>query len=111
MSPPMRRSGPPPRKAAPSDTTNWSESIRSKRASAWSLRPRMACGVCTDSCRCEWKANPSSRRVEAYADAVHHLHSHGLGAAPLVPELRVLWRRSADDRKLVQSITEQWVVA
>ena len=71
----------------------------------------MACGICTDFCRCEWKANPSSKRVEAYADAVHHLHLHGLGAAPLVPELRVLWRRSADDRKLVQSITEQWVVA
>jgi hypothetical protein len=70
----------------------------------------MECG-CSDTCRCDWKSNPTPARVQAYADAVQHLHAHGLEAAPLIPELRAMWRRSADDRKTVQEITSRWVVA
>jgi hypothetical protein len=49
--------------------------------------------------------------VDGYAEAVRHLHDHGLVAAPLIPELRAMWRRSADDRKVVQQITSRWLVA
>lgn len=108
MPTPERRSGPPPQRAAADNTPL--HPYRNRHWAAVRL-PQLWCR-CRDPllCRCE-APEPSEKAVDGYADAIHHLHQHGLTPAPLVPELRVLWRRSADARRLVQSITERWVVA
>lgn len=47
----------------------------------------------------------------AYLAAVKHLRACGLPAAPNVPAMQVLWRRSAEDRQLVAEIAERWELA
>jgi hypothetical protein len=49
--------------------------------------------------------------VDAYAAAVVHLRSHGLLAAPLLPELRVLRHRGPEERRLVDEVTSRWELA
>jgi hypothetical protein len=73
----------------------------------WRRRLFLACG-CTDTCRCDDKVTPTDQRVDGYRQAVQHLDAHGLTAAPLLPELRQLWR--AGDRELVAAVTARWVV-
>lgn len=74
--------------------------------------PPLGCG-CRDPwlCRCRDTQRSSEVQADAYRDAVKHLAICGLGAAPQVDEMRVLWRRGGDDRKLVSDLTEAWVIA
>ena len=99
--PPERRNGPPKRAAA--DTTTMQSHPNGCR-----VQVRLDCG-CTRWCRCEYKANPTGKRVDAYAAAARHLDALNLPAAPLIPEMRALWRRG--DRALVQRISSRWEVA
>ena len=46
--------------------------------------------------------------VDAYAAAEELLGSLGYPAAPLVPELRAMWRRG--ERAMVSSVTSRWVI-
>lgn len=100
-SPPGRRSGPPtPGKAATADTTSPNKFNR-----AWRRQTFLDCG-CSWPCRCNHKTHPTDRRVAGYRDAIAHLDAAGLTAAPLLPELRRLWR--AGDRQLVAAVTTRW---
>ena len=54
---------------------------------------------------------PSEQVVDAYRDTVLHLRHCGLLAAPNIPAMRVLWQRSADDRRLIAEIAERWELA
>lgn len=84
--------------------------LRRRREAGRRLAP-MACG-CPDpwTCRCH-EGEPSDHRVDGYNAAIRYLASHGLTAAPLLPEMRALWRRGNEERQLVQTIAERWVVA
>jgi len=109
MPPPGRRNGPPEtRKADAASTTMSPKHNRQRTREAWRRRPWLDCG-CTDTCRCNFKDHPTPTRVDAYADACRYLQHHGLLPAPLIPEMREMWRRG--DRDIVQDITTQWVVA
>ena len=46
--------------------------------------------------------------IDAYTSTVEMLAALGYPAAPLVPELRGLWRRG--DREAVSSVTSRWVI-
>lgn len=70
--------------------------------------PRLDCG-CSQPCRCSHKSHPTDRRVAGYREAIAHLDAAGLTAAPLLPELRRLWR--AGDRQLVAAVTTRWEVS
>lgn len=48
--------------------------------------------------------------VDGYRDAVLLLESLGLTPAPMLPEMRALWRRGGSDRELVSSVAEKWAV-
>lgn len=109
MTPPDRRSGPPPQEAATAiNTTFWFKDNR--RRAAVRLR-RLDCG-CTDPSRhtCTTE-EPSAVQVEAYFSAVEHLRAIGYPAAPRIPELRALWRRGPQGRRLVAAVTTAWEVA
>ena len=89
-----------PAKAHPQFTAN--------RSRAAERLPVLDCG-CADPMRCRCKnAEPSENTVAGYREAVRHLDAHGMTAAPLLPELRRLWR--SGDRELVAAITAHWVV-
>jgi hypothetical protein len=82
------------------------------RADAARRLPPLRCG-CTDPwlCPCgNQPAEPSQRTVDAYAAALRHLKAAGLAGAPLVPELRAMWRRGGDDRRMVGEVDGGWVV-
>lgn len=55
------------------------------------------------------RREPTDRQIDAYAAAAELLTSLGYPPAPLLPELRGLWRRG--ERGLVSSVTSRWVVA
>jgi len=74
---------------------------------AWRRKPRLECG-CSEPCRCDYRNNPSEKRVDGYRDTIEHLAEHGLGAAALSPELRALWRRGGSDRQLAEQINDRW---
>ena len=74
---------------------------------AWRRRPRLDCG-CTDSCRCDYKRNPSDKRTTAYGEAVEWLAEHKLDAAPLMAEARELWRRGGSDRAVADRVVRGW---
>jgi hypothetical protein len=67
----------------------------------------MDCGH-TDPCRCDYHANPSEKRTDAYADAIGHLADIGLCAAAFIPELRQLWRRGGADRAAADRVHRHW---
>jgi hypothetical protein len=73
----------------------------------WARRPRLACG-CSPPCRCELHARPSRQRVDGYAAAVRWLGAHGVGAAPLGPELAALARRGGADAELAEAVRGRW---
>lgn len=62
-------------------------------------------------CRCGGTDDLTEGAVDAYADALAHLKTHGLLGAPFIPELRALWRRGEAGRRMVRDITSRWVVA
>ena len=108
--PQIRRSGPPPRKAASTSNTTVAPDYTAgadRFGRAWSRQFFHDCG-CSRPCRCEFHQNPTPKRVEAYAEAVEHLAAAGLLAGALTPELRQLWRRGGDDRRLSETIIRRW---
>ena len=46
--------------------------------------------------------------MEGYASAVELLNSLGYPAAPLLPEMRALWRRGRDERRIMQQVARRW---
>jgi hypothetical protein len=48
--------------------------------------------------------------TRAYRQACRSLLAAGLPPAPCYPELQQLWAHSAEDRALVQQITEKWEI-
>ena len=46
--------------------------------------------------------------TRGYRRAAMHLIAAGLLPAPCTDELQALWRESAEDRRLVAEITQQW---
>jgi hypothetical protein len=48
------------------------------------------------------------QRHDAYREALEHLELIGYPAAPLVPELRHLWRRGGSDRTLAEATLRRW---
>ena len=69
--------------------------------------PKFDCG-CHAPCRCDYRANPSEKRVDGYQDAIEHLAAEGLLAGALTPELRQLWRRGGSDRQVAETIVRRW---
>ncbi|MDQ1307870.1 MAG: hypothetical protein QG671_3704 [Actinomycetota bacterium] len=49
--------------------------------------------------------------TRGYRRAAKHLIAAGLLPAPCTDELQALWRESAEDRRLVAEITENWRTA
>ncbi len=87
---------------ASNDTAGYRRSVL-----LWGRRFRLDCR-CTDTCRCSFKANPSPKRVDAYAEAAEHLESVGLAPAALLPECRALWNRGGADRELASRMVRRW---
>lgn len=83
--------------------------LRNRRAAGLRLTP-LPCG-CRDPWPCKCDAPLSNRMVDGYRDAVAHLRAHDLLAAPLLPELRALWRRGPAERPVVAEIAERWELA
>ena len=73
----------------------------------WRRRLRLDCG-CTLPCRCDDKAQPSPGLVDAYAHAVAMLDDLGYPAAPLLPEIEVLLRHGAEERRMVAAVLRRW---
>ena len=70
-------------------------------------RARLDCG-CHDPCRCDYRDEPTEKRVDGYRDAIEHLDAEGLCPGALTPELRRLWRRGGTDRKIANEIGRRW---
>jgi hypothetical protein len=62
-------------------------------------------------CNCAMPLHVSDRAVDAYRDTVLHLRDCGLLAAPNIPAMQALWRRSPEDRRLVAEIAQRWELA
>jgi hypothetical protein len=87
---------------------------------AWRRRREASRRLPVLDCRCR-TADPwlhtcdrpplSDCMVDAYRDTVLHLRQCGLLAAPRLPEMQVLWRRSPEERRLVSEIAERWELA
>ena len=88
-------------------TTQRRHDQRDRQRHLWSRRLQLDCG-CTDQCRCDYRNNPSDRRVDGYLAAIEHLAEQGLCAAALSPELRALWRRGGSDRRMAETINRRW---
>jgi hypothetical protein len=83
--------------------------LRRRRAAAERL-PILDCGFADPwSARCRRGDSPTVAEVDGYAAAVRLLDGLGLTPAPLLPELRALWRQG--DRAAVASVTTRWLVA
>ncbi len=54
---------------------------------------------------------PSAKSIDGYRDALEHLADLGLIGAPIMPELRELWQRGGDDRRLAQTVAQSWEIA
>ena len=80
---------------------------RERFTRAYYRSPRWDCG-CHVPCRCEWHANPTPKRVDAYREAVEHLAGLGLLPGALAPELRQLWRRGGADRHVAERVARRW---
>ena len=100
--------------AATTTATQYIEGLRRRRAAAYRVPPYRSTCSCADpwTCRCdEAVQQPSERMVDAYRDAASSLLTAGLTPAAFVPEMRQLWRRDAEQRKLARLIAERWQVA
>ena len=80
---------------------------RERQRVAWRRRPWLACG-CSDVCRCEWRNEPTLRRVDGYRAAVEHLAELGYPGAALLPECRKLWQRGGSDRRIAETLVSRW---
>jgi hypothetical protein len=69
--------------------------------------PKFDCG-CHAPCRCDYRDNPTPKRVDGYKDAIEHLAAEGLLAGALTPELRQLWQRGGSDRQVAETIVRRW---
>lgn len=78
-----------------------------QQARLWRRRPRLDCG-CTDPCRCDYRDNPTEKRAQAYRETIEHLDRHGMLAAALLPELRMLWHHGGADRDVAESLMRRW---
>ena len=78
-----------------------------RAAELWRRRAWLDCG-CVDVCRCDWRNEPSTKRVDAYLEAAEWLADHGLAAAALLPECRQLWQRGGSDRRVAETIVRRW---
>lgn len=108
-----------PRKAATNQKNNHHHSEKSwPQYRCWDRRRRdaehrsqpLGCG-----CRDPWlhrcnPIEPTEQQVSGYRDAIAHLETLGMNAAPLLPELRHLWRRGGSDRRIAQSVVQRWEV-
>lgn len=92
------------------DTLHSASSTDHNRARFTRLYYRSPCWDCGCHlpCRCEFRANPTPKRVDAYKDAVEHLTAHGLLPAALMPEARQLWKRGGADRTLSEIVVQRW---
>jgi hypothetical protein len=63
---------------------------------------------CTHTCS---QQDPSDAMVDAYRAAVLHLQHCGLPAAPRLPEMRRLWARGPEERRLVAEVAQRWELA
>lgn len=59
-------------------------------------------------CQCDPKARPTPVLVDAYAQAVELLDGLGYPAAPLLPEVEILLRHGAAERRLMQRVLRRW---
>jgi hypothetical protein len=85
--------------------------LRRRRAAVQRMSPYGACS-CVDPWTCRHgEGPPSERMVDGYRDAILHLDANGLLAAPLLPELQIMWRRGGTDRQLAVHIAERWELA
>jgi hypothetical protein len=86
--------------------------LRRRRAATYRV-PRLECGSCADpwTCRCYDDPEPTPRMVDAYRDAVQTISGAGMTPAAFVPEMRAMWRRGGEYRRLAQTIAERWQVA
>jgi hypothetical protein len=113
-----QRNGPPKRKGcrlgqptpSPETPTN-TNSVRQadRRRVAAKRLPPLDSG--SRDPRCRDNPEPSERMVDGYRDAVRHLQANGLPPAPFLPEMRIMWRRGGDDRRLASAIARCWEVA
>jgi hypothetical protein len=87
--------------------------LRRRRATARRLPPIGPCGCIRDPDfdrhRCGRETITSM--VDGYRDAALHLRALGLLPAPLLPEMRALWRRGPEERRLVAEIASRWELA
>jgi hypothetical protein len=84
--------------------------LRRRRDAALRLPPLGPCGCIRDPLRDHRCGDEiTETMVTAYHDAAQHLLHLGLLPAPLLPELRALWRRG--ERDLVAEITSRWELA
>jgi hypothetical protein len=92
----------------PSDTAKDTTAPRHARvAQTWRRRLFLECG-CTSDCRCDYKSNPTLKRVAAYREALEHLEREGLLPAAFTPELRELWRLGGSDRRVAETVVSGW---
>jgi hypothetical protein len=87
--------------------------LRRRREATWRLPPLCRCRdpwLCRYRC-VETSHLVSEQTVDAYRNTVLHLRACGLLAAPNIPAMRVLSRRSIADRELMDTIAERWELA
>jgi hypothetical protein len=87
--------------------------LQRRRAAARRLPPLGRCGCIHDPLHDRHRCGDeiTDNLVDGYRDAVRHLRGLGLPAAPFLPEMRALWRRGPEERRLVAEITERWDLA
>lgn len=85
-----------------------------RRATALRMPPLGMCGCVrdpdVDRHRCR-DTEPSDKQVDGYRDAVGHLRDLGLTPAGFTDELRLLWRRGGQDRRLAVEVAQDWGLA
>jgi len=78
-----------------------------RAAELWRRRAWLDCG-CVDVCRCDWRNEPTPKRVDGYRAAVEHLAELGYPGAALLPECRQLWQRGGSDRRIAETLVSRW---
>ncbi len=95
----------------PTRCSHYIVGLRQRKIETYRREP-LDCG-CVDpwTCRCYDPAEPSSRQVDGYRDAIVHLAGLQLLAAPSLPALRAMWCRGGTDRRLAADISRRWELA
>jgi hypothetical protein len=80
--------------------------LQRRHGAARRLPPISRCGCIRDPDHDRHRCGDAitETMVDGYRDAVLHLRHLGLLAAPLQPEVQMLWRRGGDDRRLAQEL-------